>query len=61
VSTEVPDPAVFSWNKETNHGAIKDISLEFDEDSVAYFINIISGDGSSDHFSWAKGSRGRFY
>ena len=37
---------VDTWNKETNHGAIKDISLEFDEDSVAYFINTLLFNGA---------------
>jgi serpin B len=37
---------VDTWNKETNHGAIKDISLEFDENSVAYFINTLLFNGA---------------
>ena len=37
---------VDTWNKETNHGAIKDIPLEFDENSVAYLINTLLFNGA---------------
>ena len=37
---------VDTWNKETNHGAIKDIPLEFDDNSVAYLINTLLFNGA---------------
>ena len=37
---------VDTWNKETNHGAIKDIPLKFDDNSVAYLINTLLFNGA---------------
>ena len=37
---------VESWNKENNHGAIKEISLEFDANADAYLINTLLFNGA---------------
>ena len=37
---------VKAWNKENNHGAIKEISLEFDADADAYLINTLLFNGA---------------
>ena len=37
---------VKSWNKETNHGAIKDITMEFDANTDAYLINTLLFNGA---------------
>ncbi len=34
------------WNKETNHGAIKDIPMEFDANTDAYLINTLLFNGA---------------
>ena len=37
---------VDTWNKENNHGAIKEISLEFDANADAYLINTLLFNGA---------------
>ena len=37
---------VDTWNKETNHGAIKDIQMEFDGNTDAYLINTLLFNGA---------------
>jgi serpin B len=37
---------VNTWNKETNHGAIKEIPLEFDANTDAYLINTLLFNGA---------------